>query len=102
VVSLDLADAVFEPGTSVLRAQWKPRLGLLTQELERAPATLRLSYIADVEAAKLVERRLDAVEREIADAWKAGNRDELEIEREVFWRRGAPVARPSLPAPGRR
>jgi hypothetical protein len=98
MVSLDLADAVFEPGTAAMREQWKPRLGLLLEELGKAPARLRLSYIADVEDAKLVDRRLDAVEREIADAWETVSRDELEIEREVFWRRGAPLERSRVPA----
>jgi hypothetical protein len=90
-VALDIADAVFEPGSTRMRPQWKPRIDLLLDELERGPATLRLSYVADIEDPKLVDRRLDAVRKEIARAWKErGAAYRLEIEREVFWRRGGP------------
>ena len=34
VVGLDLADAVFEPGSTEMRDQWKPRLELLLAELQ--------------------------------------------------------------------
>jgi uncharacterized repeat protein (TIGR01451 family) len=91
VVGLDLADAVFVPGSAEMRAQWKPRMSLLVEELERSPATLRLSYIADVEDEDLVEQRLDAVKQEIAEAWEALDGYELTIEPEVFWRNGGPL-----------
>ena len=102
VVSLDLADGVFEPGTTQMRMQWKPRVQLLLDELGKAPATLRLSYIADAEDAQLVDRRLAAVQREIADAWKALDRYALTIEPEVFWRRGGPPDRSTPSMPGSR
>jgi uncharacterized repeat protein (TIGR01451 family) len=95
VVGLDLADAVFEPGTEEMRAQWKPRIDLLLEELDQAPSILRLSYVADVEAPGLVRRRLDAVKALIAEAWKALDRYPLTIETEVFWRRGAPQESPA-------
>jgi len=94
VVSLDLADAVFEPGSTEMRAQWEPRVGMLLEELAKAPAVLRLSYLADVEDAALVEARLAAVKKRIAEAWKS--RDgayDLGIEPEVYWRRGGPPER---------
>ena len=69
VVGLDLADAVFEPGSIEMRAQWKPRIELLLAELQHAPAVLRLSYIADLEDPALVEQRVEAVKRQIEDAW---------------------------------
>jgi uncharacterized repeat protein (TIGR01451 family) len=100
LVALDLADAVFEPGTATMRPQWRPRIDLLLRELEKAPATLRLSYVADVEDEDLVEERVDAVEKEIAEAWEARGGDELTIEREVFWRRGAPPDQATLRGPG--
>jgi hypothetical protein len=91
VVELDMADAVFEPGTTSMRAHWKPRLGLLLEELAKSPAVLRLSYVADLEDEELVERRLDAVEEEITRAWEALEANyPLTIEPEVFWHRGAP------------
>jgi uncharacterized repeat protein (TIGR01451 family) len=100
VVALDLADPVFEPGTTELRPQWKPRVSLLLDELEKSPATLRLSYIADVEDAKLVDRRLEAIKKEIGESWKALDRYQLTIESEVFWRRGAPPDRATPNTPG--
>jgi uncharacterized repeat protein (TIGR01451 family) len=100
VVSLDLADAVFEPGETGMRAQWRPRLGLLLDELKKAPAVLRLSYVADVEDPELVERRLRAVQQEIAGAWEALSWSyDLTIEPQVFWHRGAPPEHPAAPAP---
>jgi uncharacterized repeat protein (TIGR01451 family) len=91
VVSIDLLDAAFEPGTTEIRLQWRPRLNLLLDELRKAPAVLRLSYVADTEDAALVKRRVEAVKRQLTEAWGAANDGYvLTIEPEVFWRRGAP------------
>jgi uncharacterized repeat protein (TIGR01451 family) len=91
VIGLDLADAVFEPGTTEMRAQWRPRLELLMKELQKAPAILRVSYLADVENEQLVQRRLEAIKNEIASRWQSLNASyQLTIEPEVFWRLGAP------------
>ena len=95
VVSLDMADAVFEPGSTEMREQWRPRLDLLIEELKKAPATLRLSYLADVEAAGLVDQRLATTRREIVEAWESQGSYELVIESDVFWRRGAPPSKPA-------
>ena len=90
-VGLDLADAVFEPGTTEMRLQWQPRLDLLLGELRKAPSTLRLSYLADNEDTQLVDRRLNAIKQQIMDAWQKANPGyALTIEPEVFWRRGGP------------
>ena len=95
VVGLDIADAVFEPGTTRMRMQWQPRLDLLVEELRKAPAVLRLSYVADLEDADLVERRVEAVRKQVAEAWEALNCCyQLTIEHEVFWRLGGPPVRP--------
>jgi uncharacterized repeat protein (TIGR01451 family) len=91
VVGIDLSDAIFDPGTTEMRIQWRPRLKLLIQELLKAPAVLRLSYIADVEDPGLVGRRVDSVRRQLIEEWEAaGDRYVLTIEPEIFWRRGAP------------
>ena len=91
VVGLDLSDAVFEPGTTDMRAQWRPRLDLLLAELRKSRSILHLSYLADVEDEPLVDRRLQAVDQTIKDAWRALNCCyELTIEREVYWLRGSP------------
>jgi hypothetical protein len=78
-----------------MRPQWRPRIGLLLTELQKAPAVLRLSYVADVEEESLVNRRLDALKRDIMMAWEEMDCCyELVIEPEIFWRLGAPQAKP--------
>ena len=59
MIGLDIADAVFAPDSTEMRPQWRPRMNLLLEELQKGPAILRLSYLADVEDPKLVERRID-------------------------------------------
>jgi len=95
VVTLDLTDAVFEPGTTDMRLQWRPRLDLLLAELRKGRSVLHLSYLADVEDKALVDRRLEAVDQMIKDAWRSLNCCyELTIEREVYWWRGSPPKEP--------
>jgi hypothetical protein len=65
---------------------------MLLSELRKAPALLRISYLADVEDPKLVKERTEAVKREIADRWEQGNY-QLTVETEIFWRRGGPPDR---------
>jgi uncharacterized repeat protein (TIGR01451 family)/fimbrial isopeptide formation D2 family protein len=96
VVSLDLSDAVFEPGTTDLRAQWRPRLDVLLAELRKGRSVLRLSYLADVEDKPLADRRLETVAQTITDSWRTLNCCyELTIEREVYWLRGSPPKEPA-------
>jgi len=95
VVGLDVADPVFEPGSTQLRTQWAPRIGLLLEELRKGPATLRLSYLADVEDPRLVNDRVAAIKNQITTAWQALNCCyTLVIEPEIFWRRGQPPEQP--------
>jgi hypothetical protein len=90
---------VFEPGSTEIRIQWRPRISLLLEELQKAPAVLRLTYLADVEDAELVERRIEAVKSQITEGWAALNCCyRLSIERELFWRLGGPPKRSELPA----
>ncbi len=99
VVGLDIADAAFEPGTVEMRTLWRPRIELLLDELQKAPAVLRLSYLADIEDEVLVQRRLDRLKDEIITAWTALDCCyQLEVEPEIFWRRGSPPDRSRLPA----
>ena len=95
VVGLDIADSVFEPNEVVMRQQWVPRIELLIDELKKAPAILRLSYVADVEPEALVEKRLQSLKTQIGDAWEELNCCyELIIEPEIHWRLGKPAAQP--------
>jgi len=91
VVGLDLADAVFEPGTTEIRRMWQPRMDLLLGELKKGPAVLRLSYLADVEEPGLVDARVKVVKRQIEHAWEElACCYQLVIEPEVYWRLGEP------------
>jgi uncharacterized repeat protein (TIGR01451 family) len=100
VVAIDFSDAVFEPDTTEIRVQWRPRVDLLLEELRRAPAVLRLSYVADTEGEALVERRLEAVKRQVSEAWDATSGGyPLMIESEIFWRLGAPPQQPVVRGP---
>jgi uncharacterized repeat protein (TIGR01451 family) len=101
VVAMDLSDAAFEPDSTDIRVQWQPRLGVLLAELRKAPAVLRLSYVADTEDAALVDRRVKAVQRHVTEAWDPAVYP-LTIEPEIFWRKGAPPRRPEVPAPSGR
>src|SRR5262249_30328675 len=69
VIGIDLSDAVFNPGTTEMRVQWAPRVNALLEELRKTPAVLRLSYVADTEDAGLVKRRMEAVKRQLTEAW---------------------------------
>jgi uncharacterized repeat protein (TIGR01451 family) len=103
VVSLDLADAVFEPGTTEIRLQWQPRMELLLTELRKAPSVLRLSYLAEVEDEQLVQRRLSSVKQQVLKGWKAiDGAYQLTIEPEVFWRTDGPPKQPALRTPANR
>jgi large repetitive protein len=101
VVAIDLLDAAFEPGKTEIRDQWRPRLNVLLVELRKAPAVLHLSYVADTEDEALVKRRVEAIKRQLTEAWSAANDSYvLTIEPEVFWRRGAPPKQPEVRLPG--
>jgi uncharacterized repeat protein (TIGR01451 family) len=103
VIGLDMADAVFEPGTTEMRLQWRPRVGLLLKELQKAPAVLRISYLADLEDADLVDARMQTVKKLIMDEWKTLDCCyDLTIEPEVFWRLGAPPDQPNVRIPAGR
>ena len=49
------------PDSTEMRPQWRPRVNLLLEELQKGPAVLRLSYLADVEDPQLVEQRVEAM-----------------------------------------
>ena len=93
VVRIDIAGGIFEPNTSELRLQWRPRVDRLLAELKKAPSVLRLSYLADIEREGLVRKRLNALRKEISRQWKQSDGGyRLTIETEIFWRRGTPLA----------
>ncbi len=96
VVGLDIADPVFEPGSVEMRPLWEPRFELLLAELQKAPAVLRLSYVADVESASLVESRIAHIKERVMRIWQELDCCyELVIEQEIYWRLGGPPAMPA-------
>ncbi len=102
VVGLEVADAVFEPDSATVRPLWRDRFDLLMEELQKGPAVLRLTYLADLEDPKLVAKRVKVMKREIADRWRALDCCyRLELEHDVYWRLGAP-ARQAVKQAGRR
>ena len=75
----------------------------MLEELRKAPAVLRLSYVADTEDGALVERRVKAVKRQLDEAWDAADCcSALTIETEIFWRRGAPPKQRDVRVPDSR
>ena len=94
VVRLDLADGVFEKGSTRLRPQWESRIELLITELQKEGSVLRLSYLGENESEDEVENRLDAIEDLVSDRWQELDCCyKLTIEKEVFWRKGSPSDR---------
>jgi uncharacterized repeat protein (TIGR01451 family) len=94
VVRLDLADGVFEKGSTTLRPQWRSRIDLLITELQKDPSILRLSYLGENEKESMVDDRLDAIEELISERWaELDCCYRLTIEKEVFWRKGKPSDR---------
>lgn len=94
LVSLDVGNGAFEPGSAELRPQWVPSVRRLIEELKKSPSVLRISYLADVEPEAFVQKRLAFLKKEVERQWalfKGGYR--LTIETETFWRRGAPPER---------
>ena len=93
VVRMDIADGAFEPDTTDIRMQWTQRIDQLLEELGKGPSVLRLSYLVDVEPESIVKKRLEALKKEIIQKWKqSGGGYRLDIETEIFRRRGAPLA----------
>ncbi|WP_455202125.1 isopeptide-forming domain-containing fimbrial protein, partial [Kaarinaea lacus] len=91
VVTLSVADGVFKTDSVEMRPQWTPRLGLLIEELRKQASILRITYLADVESAGLVDKRMAALKARILESWKQVSDQDLVIEIEVFWRHGGPV-----------
>ena len=90
MIGLDIADAVFVPGSTEMRPQWRPRVNLLLEELQKGPAVLRLSYLADVEDPQLVEQRRGDYVNRLERVGELHCCYQLVVEHEVFWRTGKP------------
>lgn len=97
VIRLDIADPVFEKNKTEIRLQWKPRLGLLLNELSKGASVLRVSYLADIERTGLVDDRIERIKQEIMELREQKDCcSALTIETEIFWRRGGPPSREGI------
>ena len=87
---------MFVPDSTEMRPQWRPRVNLLLEELQKGPAVLRLSYLADVEDPKLVEQRVEAMTNSSRPRGVTLHCCyHLVVEHEVFWRTGKPPSEDS-------
>ena len=95
VIGIDLSDPIFEIEGVELRPQWRGRVDILLDQMQSSPSILRISYLADLEQPGLVRDRMNAFEALVRDRWEGIGDYELEIEPEIFWRRGGPVDQPA-------
>jgi hypothetical protein len=83
VVSLDLADAAFEGGTTILKKQWIDGLDDLIGVLKQQPSSLRIFYLVSL-AKELAKERVKTIEKDITKRWRSAGGDyELNIETRV-------------------
>lgn len=82
VVDIDLTASAFN-GTHQPVDQLVQGLDGLLGQVASAPATLRITYFTNAEAADVARARLDALEEIIQDKWRAIGTGRLSIERTV-------------------
>jgi hypothetical protein len=81
IVSLDLADKVFVPGTTRLNTKWVNGLPKLFAVLEQQNSTLRLVYRTGADGKAIAQKRAEALRKLIASRWREqAGRYELPIE----------------------
>ena len=85
VVTLDLSNEAFLPGSTKMQAAMMPNIGQLMQVLRTEPSVLRLNYHDYEGFGDLSEKRIAAVEAEMHKLWEAqGCCYILEIERKIL------------------
>lgn len=92
MVRLDISDAAFVPGSTVLRPAWVPELDRLLAILAQEPAVLRLSYVHSDGDQALANKRLASLKGLLARQWKergAGYRLDIEARLEASATRSA-------------
>nr|WP_198983133.1 SdrD B-like domain-containing protein [Herbaspirillum sp. ASV7] len=71
VVRLELSDAAFIDGQTVLQPQWQQQMAALPEQLKQRPSVVRLAYQRGSGAAELVRARMEAIRQRIQDDWHA-------------------------------
>ena len=92
LVRMDLVDKAFIPGSTEIQEHWRYVVDDLLKELQEGPSVLRIAYLADIETEGVVDSRIRAIKTLIEKRWAAMSCCyNLNIETEVFWRRGQPL-----------
>ena len=85
MVTLDLSNEAFLPGSTKLNAAMMPNIAQLMNVLKSEPSVLRLNYHDYEGFGDLSEKRLEAVEAEMKRLWGAqGCCYILETERKIL------------------
>ena len=85
VVTLDLSNQAFLPGSTKMQAAMMPNIAQLMNVLKSEPSVLRLNYHDYEGFGALSDKRIDAVEAEMQRLWEAqGCCYILEIERNIL------------------
>ena len=85
VITLDLSNEAFLPGSTKMQAAMMPNIAQLMQVLKSEPSVLRLNYHDYEGFGALSDKRIEAVEAEMQRLWKAdGCCYILEIERNIL------------------
>jgi uncharacterized repeat protein (TIGR01451 family) len=71
VVRVELADAAFEAGKTVLRPEWNKQIDTMIEQLKVKPSVVRIAYKRTAEAAQLAAQRVAALRDEIERRWHA-------------------------------
>ncbi|WP_281354862.1 hypothetical protein [Chelativorans xinjiangense] len=84
LVRVDVNDAAFAPGTTVLLPEWHTQLPGLIALLEQEPSVLRIAYVEATGDRRLAAERVKQMRRTVAEMWKAvPARYRLEIESRI-------------------
>lgn len=84
VVRLDLENEAFEHNSTELKQEWSDGIDELITVLGQQRSVLRLSYIADKTDSDLAQKRIDELQKHIAEQWrKSGSGYPLDIETRV-------------------
>ena len=85
VVTLDLSNEAFLPGSTQMQAAMMPNISQLLTVLKAEPSLLRLNYHDYEKFGDLADKRLKAVEAEVHRLWEAqGCCYNLETERKIL------------------
>ena len=90
IITLDVTDAAFEPGTNTLKPEFASQLGQIVDSLKGQESTLRLTYYASAYGR---EDRITELGSQIQDLWSLyGDDYDLNIDRKTIWSGDAAIS----------